>query len=97
LPGPASEHFPYMPDDTDDDVASIAGRGQSDLGSGNLGSWPHDSDDAADRRADAERVAAASSGPEDPADASAGDAADVPANSDAAAPGSSEAFPPIGQ
>jgi hypothetical protein len=79
----------------DDDVTAMAGAGESDLASGNLGSWPHDDTDDADRDAGAEAMAAAASGPDDPAGASAGDAAGVPVPSEDAVAGSSEAFPPL--
>jgi hypothetical protein len=81
--------------DDDDDVTAIAGRGNSDLASGNQGSWPHEDPDEADKDASAERIAAAASGTDDPTDASAGDAAGVPVPSEDAVAGSSEAFPPV--
>jgi hypothetical protein len=80
---------------TDDEVAAVAGRGESDLGSGNLGSWPHEEHDDTDKDASAERMAAAAGGSDDPADASAGDAAGVPVPSEDTIAGSSEAFPPL--
>jgi hypothetical protein len=83
-----------MPDD--EEATEIAGRGSSDLASGNLGDWPHDDPDDADKDASAERMAAAASGSEDAADASPGDAAGVPVPSEDAVAGSSEAFPPVG-
>jgi hypothetical protein len=83
------------PAPSDDEVAAIAGRGSSDLASGNLGSWPHDDPDDTDKHASAERTAAAAGGSDDASDASPGDAADVPVASENAAAGSGEAFPPV--
>jgi hypothetical protein len=91
--GAVAEHPHLMAEE--DDVKDIAGRGSSDLASGNQGSWPHEDPDDADRDAGAERMAAAASGEDDPADASAGDAAGVPVPSEDAVAGSSEAFPPV--
>jgi hypothetical protein len=91
--GTSNEHPQDMADD--DDATDIAGRGESDLASGNLGSWPHEDTDDTDKDASAERMAAAASGADDPADASAGDAAGVPVPSEDAVAGSSEAFPPL--
>jgi hypothetical protein len=81
--------------DDEDDVTAIAGRGESDLASGNLGSWPHEDPDEADKQASAERIAAAASASDDAADTKPGDAADVPVPSEDAVAGSSEAFPPV--
>jgi hypothetical protein len=94
FPGTTSEH-PHLMADDDDDVTAIAGRGDSDLASGNQGSWPHEDPDEADKHASAERTAAAASGSDDAADAKPGDAADVPVPSEDAAAGSSETFPPL--
>jgi hypothetical protein len=93
FPGTPNEHLQDMADD--DDVSTIAGAGESDLASGNLGSWPHSDHDETDKDASAERMAASASGADDPADASAGDAAGVPVPSEDAVAGSSEAFPPL--
>jgi hypothetical protein len=92
--GAAAEH-PHLMAEEDDDVTAIAGRGSSDLASGNQGSWPHEDPDDEDKDASAERMAAAARGADDPADASAGDAAGVPVPSEDAVAGSSEAFPPV--
>jgi hypothetical protein len=81
--------------DDDDEVTDIAGRGKSDLASGNLGSWPHEDPDEADKDASAKRMAEAASASDDAADTKPGDAADVPVPSEDAVAGSSEAFPPI--
>jgi hypothetical protein len=80
--------------EVDKEVTDIAGRGSSDLASGNQGNWPHEDPDEADKHVSAERIAAAS-GSDDAADAKPGDAADVPVPSEDAAAGSSETFPPI--
>jgi hypothetical protein len=79
----------------DDDVTEVAGRGDSDLASGNLGSWPHEDSDDADKHASAERMSEAAGSSADPDEASAGDAAGVPVPSEDAVAGSSEAFPPL--
>ena len=90
-----------MADDEEATVTEAAGRGSSDLASGNLGDWPHQDPDEADKHASAERMTAAASGSDDSddsddaADAKPGDAADVPVPSEDAAAGSSETFPPV--
>jgi hypothetical protein len=87
-----------MSDDEEATVTETAGRGSSDLASGNHGDWPHQDPDEADKHASAERMTAAASGSDDSddaADAKPGEAADVPVPSEDAAAGSSETFPPV--